>query len=276
MPFFERVDSLGIVERHIQEVLKLEDKDASRLLKRYREVRQELRDRLDRFPEDTFSAQRMRGVLVQVDGAIAAMSESLKTGMKDVAGDAALLGVEHQLLEIRAFQDEFEGAVIPINLNAQLVAEDTERFLINRHQASLDAYSEDVRSNLVQSLTNESLAQSSLSTVVRKLGAFFQGEEWKLLRIARTELHNVYSVGKLNGMREVKNDYIPDLKKALMHPMDARTGDDSKALAAEDPAVPLDKPFVQRWKGKTFTFMAPPNRPNDRAILVPYRKGWDE
>lgn len=273
--FFDTVDEMGIVESHIQRVVKLEDSQAQALLRRYKEVRGELRDRLDRLPGDRFTAQQLRGVLVQVDGAISAMNESLKKGMVNQSKIMAERGVQDQLEEIRAFSQEFEGAVVPINLDAQLIAEDVSNFLINRYQASLDAYSEDVRSNLVQVLTNESLMETPYSTVIKKMGMFFQGEEWKLHRIARTELHNIYSQGKLTGMTEVRENILPDLQKTLIHPMDARTADDSKLVARLDLIVDLDKPFRYRWKGKDRVFMAPPDRPNDRSILVPYRHSWN-
>lgn len=274
--FFEEVDALGIVETHIQRVLKLEDSQAASLLRRYKGIRGELRDRLDRFREDQFSAQQLRGVLVQVDTAISAMNESLKAGMVDSAKVMAERGVQDQLEEIKAFQEHFRDAVVPLNINAQLVAEDTANFLFNRHQASIDAYSEDIRSQLASVLTNESLMQSPYSTVVRKMGLFFQGEEWKLHRIARTELHSLYGTGKLNGMTEVRDSVLPDLKKTLIHPMDSRTGNDSKYVAKLDLIVPLDKPFRYKWHGKLREYMSPPDRPNDRSILVPYRSAWGE
>lgn len=274
MNFFDEVDSLGIVESHIQKVLKLEDAESRALLRRYREIRSELRDRLDTLQDGTFSAQQLRGVLVQVDSAIEAMSESLKTGMKEASGKSALFGAQDQITEIQRFEKKFRGAVVPINVNALVVAEDASNFLLNQHEASIDAYSEGVRSSLVQSLTNEALMESPLSTVVRKLGQFFVGEEWKLQRIARTELHNVYNQAKLLGMQEVKDDTLTDLKKTLIHPMDARTGADSKYAARQNLIAELDEPFRYRWDGAIREYMAPPDRPNDRSILVPYRQAW--
>lgn len=276
MSFFDEVDSLGIVEQHIKEVLKLEDDEANKLLKRYREVRTELSDRLDRVPTDTFTAQQLRGVLAQVDGAIFAMTSSLQTGIKDSAFKSAMKGIEHQIKEIKVFSDKFLGAVVPINLNAQLIAQDTNNFLINRYDASLKAYGEDLRGSITQVLSNEALIQSPYATVIRKLRLFFSGEEWKLHRIARTELHNVYNLGKMDGMAEVKDQVLPDLMKTLIHPMDNRTGADSMYAAKLDLIAPIDEPFKYRWQGKWRIYMAPPDRPNDRSILVPYRQVWDK
>jgi hypothetical protein len=274
--FFENVDSLGIVENHIQEVLKLEERQARQLLTRYKEVRQELRDRLDYIPEGTFTSQRLRGVLVQVEAAIAAMSSSLKTGMNDLAKESALKGVDHQLAEIRKFDKEFLGAVTPIDVNRVLVMEETNNFLLNKYESSIDAYGQDLISQITSTLSTQALMEAPLSTVVRNLGRFFQGEEWKLHRIARTEFHGVYNIAKMKSMSGVRDDYLPDLQKTLIHPMDARTGDDSKLLARKNPIVGVDEPFKYTYKGKVRVFMAPPDRPNDRAILVPYRQVWEK
>jgi hypothetical protein len=125
------------------------------------------------------------------------------------------------------------------------------------------------------SLMQEGLSRT-VDNMVAGIGRFFAGEEWKLFRIARTELHGVYNLGKMNGMKETRTAYLPDLMKALIHPMDSRTGADSKYLAEIDPIVPIDQPFRYRWQGQVRVFMAPPDRPNDRAILVPYRQAWEE
>jgi hypothetical protein len=116
--------------------------------------------------------------------------------------------------------------------------------------------------------------ERTVQRMVSDIGRFFIGEEWKLTRIARTELHHVYNFSKMMGMGEVRDSTLPDLKKALMHPMDNRTAADSKRLAAENPIVDIDEPFRFKWKGEVRVFQAPPDRPNDRSILVPYREQW--
>jgi len=276
MDFFEEVDSIGIVEQHIKAVLSLEEKEATTLLRRYTEVRQSLRDRLDRQAEGTFTAQRLQGVLVQVNAAIEAMTLSLNGVMKQKAAIFARMGADDGITELQRFEQEFRGAVTPINIDRILVADETANFLINRYDASISAYSESVRSQIVMGLTNESLMESPYSTVVRRLGAFFQGEEWRLHRIARTEFHHTYNLAKMNGLVRTREQVMPDLMKTLIHPMDARTGADSKVAARANLIVPLDEPFEYDYQGKTRRFMMPPDRPNDRAVLVGYRKSWED
>lgn len=274
--FFEEVDATGVVENHIKAVLSLEDEQAQSIMESYQEVRRELIDRLSRLPPGSFTAQHLRGVLGQVQGAISAANSKLSGDMYEGSFQAAKSGVSDVFSELSAFDDQFTGAVTPINLNAALIAQDTANHLTAKYQTNLDAYGSNLNVQISNGLFAASIGESSYSEVVGKIAQFFVAEEWKLHRIVRTELHNIYNVGKLNGMRELggEDGDIPDLLKTLMHPMDARTGDDSKALAAEHPAIALDQPFVQVWKNQTFVFMTPPNRPNDRAVMVPYRTEW--
>ena len=285
MSFFDRIDALGIIELHLQKIQKLEEKQADQLLKVYRRVRQELRDRLDHLPEDTFTAQQIRGVLLQVETALIAMESGLLDGMTKAARDAARVGVQDLITEIKRFQQEFEGAVTPINIDVLLIALDTQNFLINRYEVSLKAYTADVRQRIAMGLVEAVASEQSTGVVIQRMSKFFTGEEWKLRRIARTELHHVYNIGKINGMKAVKKDFIPDLKKTLIHPMDHRTGQDSKQAALQDLVVNVNKEFVYKFtrtlksgekKTETRRFMTPPDRPNDRSVVVPYRDDWDK
>lgn len=275
--FFEDETVQDISDNHLDQILSLEQTESERIIKLYRRVRHQLRDRLDYIPKGTFTEAKLKGALVQVELAINAMSEELAKGMSDSAEKSAIKGIEHLIKEVNKFNKNFTGSVIPINLDAAVIATDTDNFLFNRYKVSIDAYSAGIRSRIASGITEAIVQQQTLDEVVGSIGRTFQGEEWKLQQIARTELHNVYSQGKLRGMGELWNEGkgdIPDLQKTLFHPMDKRTGADSKRLAQNNPIVDIDEPFVESSLGHKVTYMAPPNRPNDRAILIPYREGW--
>lgn len=276
MSFFEDDSVAKLLDRNAKQLESLEESESERILRRYKEIRRALRDRLDTLRGDTFTAQQLRGVLVQVESAILEMSRSLKLEMSESAAEVSELSVNHLTKEIERFDEMFTGAVTPIGIDLSVIVTQTNNLLIDKHEASLDAYSSALRSQIAGSLSQAVIEKVSLAEVVKRLSSFFIGEEWKLLRIARTELHGIYSTSKLLGMESVRDESLPDLMKALWHPIDNRTGEDSKDLARKDPVVPVDKPFVQRFGGREYVFMAPPNRPNDRAVLIPYRKAWDQ
>lgn len=275
--FFENDDVSDLAESHISRIRSLEDSEATRILKTYKRVRQELRDRLEQIPPGTFTAQKLQGTLFQVQLAIDEMNRNLLSDFGSSAQDSAEFGVEHLIKELEKWNSKFKGAAVPINLDAVRVATDTKNFLFNQYDVSIQAYGAMLRSRMAKGLTDAVVAQDNLSDVIVRVGKTFMGEEWKLLQIVRTELHNVYNQGKISGMMNLwdkgEGD-IPDLKKTLFHPMDSRTGDDSKRLAQNNPIVPIDEPFVETSTGKRLEYMAPPNRPNDRAILIPYRDSW--
>lgn len=271
--FFSEVDSIGIAERHAEEVFNLEQREAKRLIARYRDVRRELRDRLDTIPGDRFTAQQLRGVLVQIEGAILRMNEVLKSGMREAGRNVTEKSVRDTLSEIRAFERRFRGAVTPINLESQRIMSDVENFKLSQYDASLEAYGRTLIRDLTLQISNLALQQVSLAEMVRRLSQQFQIEEWKLLRIARTELHSSYMLGKQESMRQVEQNELPGLMKALYHPMDARTADDSKKLARKNPIIPIDEPFEYVWQGERRVFFDN-DRPNNRHIVIPAHPDW--
>ena len=274
MEFFENDLTPEVAEDHIERIVSLEQSEAERVLKLYKRVRQELRDRLDLLPRDKFTAQQMRGTLLQIELAIIEMNRILSEEVSSSAQLAAETGVDHLIKELTKFEKHFRGAVVPINLDAILVATETKNFLFNKYDASLKAYGEGLRSHFASTLTEAAAQQKSSGEVVSDISKVFLGEEWRLHRLVRTELHSVYNTGKIRGMTDLRENEMPDLMKTLFHPMDSRTGADSKRLNRNNPIVPVDEPFVESSTGRKLTYMAPPNRPNDRAILIPYREGW--
>ena len=273
--FFEEVDASGIVENHIRQVLNLEDDQARIVLGEYQEIRKDLIDRLSRARPGTFTQQHLRGTLAQVQGAIVAINKHLGGAMTQSAFQTALKGVNHMVKELNVFDEQFTGAVTPINLNAALMAHDVSQLLVTKYQTNLDAYGTDLYRQISNGLFSASLGATSYDEVVGGVSRFFLADEWKLHRIIRTELHGVYNRAKITGMTKlVDDDIIPDMKKTLIQPMDARTGEDSKYAASLALVVEMDKPFVYTWNRKVREFMAPPDRPNDRSVLIPYRDAW--
>lgn len=274
MSFFENPSVEKLAQNHIKEVESLNKAEVKKIIGLYRDVRLELIDRLNTIQPGTFTSQRVRGILLQIDGALARMNQILGEGMRD---SGVLIGTkagENLIRELNKWDQVFRGAVTPVNLDSALIATETSNFLFNRYQSSLEAYSKALRQDFAIELTEAALVGKNTGEVVVELGRRFKGEEWKLQRIARTELQHIYNVTKMEDMKDVREKYIPDLKKTLFHPMDSRTAEDSKALNAENPIIPLEEPFKFEWRGEVRSFMAPPDRPNDRAILIPHRDDW--
>lgn len=263
------------MELHVQRLRDMEEERSERIVAQYRRIRGELTDRLRALPRGSFSAQQLRGVLVQVESAVEAMDDGLLNQMRSAVLDLVGLGVDDLVEEIERFDEEFLDAVQPIDVDLLDVASDTAELLLNQHEASLQSYSSSIRASVGRYLTDGAIEGRPVDVVLQRMGDFFFGEEWKLRRIARTELHNAHGMAKLRSLQRL-DEAQGGWMKRLYHPLDSRTADDSKALLAQDPVIPINEPFRFTWRGATRIFMSPPDRPNDRSVLLPFRTSWGE
>lgn len=86
-------------------------------------------------------------------------------------------------------------------------------------------------------------------------------------RIVRTELMGAYNRGSWEANREA-DDQLGDMCKILSATFDDRTGSDSFAVHGQ---IRRPDEAFESWFG---LYQHPPNRPNDREIVVPHRISW--
>ncbi len=99
-----------------------------------------------------------------------------------------------------------------------------------------------------------------------------ENERWRAERIARSEISNSFGQTKQAHMEELQNDF-GDLQKRLISIFDDRTGEDSYEQHLQ--TVGINEQFVWHKKnGEIYYYDAPPNRPNDRATMIVWRKSW--
>ena len=275
MPFFEDIDNSTIVERHIRRLTGLELEQSRRLQRLYIRARNSLRQRLAFTPQGTFTEAQITTTLAELEQVLANLKETTRSEILLGAQMTTEQAQEDLIREANKFRQDFQGISQPIPVSILLESLNPDNFLINQYATSLEAYDQSLRAKIQRTLGQAVLERIPLNRVVSRLENDMATEEYRVLRIARTELHNMYNVAKMKGMLSLKESTIPKLKKTLIHPMDTRTGEDSKVLAAKNPIVDIDKPFKYNFNGDVRIFMSPPDRPNDRAILVPYSSDWD-
>jgi len=275
MPFFKDIDQDRLIEKHIRRLTGLEVEQARRLLKVYIRARARIRERLAFVPKGTFTEAQLTIVLVQIEAVIRELSAETNTELLLGVEMSTEQAVEDLISEVNRFQKVFAGINIKLPEDAIIASLEPKNFLINQFQSSINRFNEELRNEIQRVLTQAIIERIPFSKVLARVQNEMAIEEFKVQRIVRTELHQIYNFSKISSMREIRDKEIPDLKKALVHPMDDRTAEDSKELARIRPVVDIDKPFEFTFKGQKRVFMAPPDRPNDRAILVPFREVWD-
>ena len=110
-------------------------------------------------------------------------------------------------------------------------------------------------------------------------------ERYRFERIVRTETAHLYNAGQYDGIHALR-EHFPDLMSrwvehvndATWEPLDARVAKDSIALHGQVVlpgtafTMPNDSSVPSSLWGKQWDF--PPNRPNDRAVIAPWRRAW--
>jgi len=86
-------------------------------------------------------------------------------------------------------------------------------------------------------------------------------------RIVRTEIAGAHNRASWEASREA-DEQLGDVVKIISSPMDDRTGADSMDIHGQIRRV--DEAF-ESWYG---AFQHPPDRPNDRAVVVTHRISW--
>lgn len=264
-----------VFQNHIRKIVGLENTEAKVLLNHYRQAFSQIKTQLLITPDNTFTEAKLRTAMLQIEAGIKELESRVRGDLESSFNFMTEQGFEDSVKEVNHLERKFNGVNQMVPLDAILASTNPDTFLFNNYTSSIESYNEGLRSGMQNIMTQGLLQRKTLSQVVADMEQATKLSEWKVHRIVRTELHQIYNVSKMSGFGEIKKQFIPDLKKSMVHPMDERTGEDSKELAARNPVIDIDKPFRQNYNGKEITFMAPPNRPNDRAILVPFRESYD-
>lgn len=278
--FWDVINSIGILERNVARVEALEARQIRRLIKMYREALKEVELDLLFAQDNSFTEAKLATTMIKLEQTIKSLKLRLNRELRTSYDIMSEQGPEDAAKEINVFEKKFEGITTPVNVGAIVASIEPKTFLFNQYQSSIESYNQDLRSDFQRVLGQSLLQGKTLSQIIFDMQMVATSSEWKLARIVRTELHQIYNVSKLDGFSAVKEQYYPDLQKALYHPIDGRTGDDSKTANAKNLIVDIDKPFVYTFKrGDKVVkrvFQTPPDRPNDRSILIPYRKSYDK
>jgi len=160
-----------------------------------------------------------------------------------------------------------------------------ETSLLRMHRSSMANYGARLVGEMEDQLGESLISGENTEQAIERIRGVAQNEWWQGERIARTEISWAFNGTRRDGF-EVAAEEIADLFMRwtehcddLGSPLDDRVGDDSIALHGQ-----LARPggrFVmpagasgvsQKMWGDAWMF--PPNRPNDRAVLLPWRRGW--
>lgn len=279
-----------LVDLHRRQVAGvIELRGVRRLSGIYDDARGELELKLRRLVRagkgDTFGATHLRLVVGQVRDSIRGFEghfqeHLVQTGR--IAGTIAPRQVSHM---IGAVETEL-GRMTPVVQAAQVavirgVYPGVAPTLLDRYRKQTRLYGPAALLSIKDKLAHSMIQGEDVDEAVNRLvktGGLFDGERYRAERIVRTEMSWTFGVARQRSMEELK-PVVPKLMKKLVATRDSREGDDSKELDGQ--TVPVDQPFIWHVKdssgkptGKIVHYMQPPNRPNDREVVIPWIAGW--
>lgn len=233
----------------------------------------------------SFTAAQLRATLAQVRDVLRATAlPAMRDDILDVGKMAAESAVQSTVEYIQAADKEFKGLGRTLAIdNAALydqAVRGTEASILRRigsdpvnpkQPGVLQRYGMNTVGAFEEVLQQRLIAQTPWSDVRNELiekSPFLQGKPmYWAERIARTEVMGANNAASAETISAV-NDKLGDMVKINSATFDSRTSADSYAVHGQIRRT--NEPF-DSWFG---AFMHPPDRPNDRSVVVPHRISW--
>lgn len=252
-----------------------------------------LQTRIRGLGNGTFTATSAKATLMQVRQVL----KEVKVGVRSTLEGAAPTVADHAaggVIDYLAQADsEFRGIAQPLALKEAKVldagAEGAQASLLRRLASSgepvenadeepspakegiLERYGMNVIDHFEEILQSGVITRASWAEMRANLieqSSFLQGApaSWAE-RIVRTELMGAYNRSAFEATREA-DDQLDDMVKIISATFDDRTAADSYATHGQ---IRLPEEAFETWYG---LMQHPPDRPNDRGIVVPHRISW--
>lgn len=226
----------------------------------------------------------INGMMTQVDETIGILGRNLNRHLTDTGRLAAQMGGRHGLEEFKKLQRRYTGTVPVLDLDSAAVfrgmVADIDVSLLRRHKTQVSAWSYAAIAKFERRLSVGALTGKPFEELISDLmqdEGLADEERWRAERIVRTEMAYAHGATKHRAISDIAKEQ-PALRKKILETIDDRTGDDSFLVHGQTRLV--SEPFVwwKRKKGTWITeqYMHPPNRPNDRAVVIPWDPSWPE
>ncbi|MBU6429312.1 MAG: hypothetical protein KGR26_09900, partial [Cyanobacteria bacterium REEB65] len=235
--------------------------------------------------QDSFTAVRLRATLAQVQHVIGTIQRGLHATLVDGADDAAERSAENVIRYLHTADKEFRGVgQTPLQLEEASILDSAKSganaSLLRRIAHDPDhpgqpgiiaRYGMETIKQFEAVLQKSFIAKTPWEDVKKELveqSPFLQGMpgHWAE-RIVRTETMGVQNRASYESIREA-GEQLGDMVKILSATFDDRTAADSYAVHGQ---IRRPEEAFQSWFG---FYQHPPNRPNDREVVVPHRISW--
>lgn len=259
----------------------------------YQDMLTEIERKLRAAEGGSFGHTQLRGMLGQVRLGLANVVHQMAGTMGKAAYEIGIKTARQTLGDVAKLEAQFTGVMVPLpvletaRLNGLVHGQTSS--LLRAHTTSMARYG----SHLVGTMETElgaaiATAENSTQAIDRVMRAA-ENEWWQAERIVRTELSYSSNASVRAGLDEQAAELDGDLWSRWSEhvtdggvAMDDRVGEDSLAMHGQvappggsftQPAVaPMGETVSPGLVGQSWEH--PPNRPNDRSVLTPWRFHW--
>lgn len=259
----------------------------------YQDMLEEITRKLRETAPGTFGHVQLRGMLAQVKVGLTSLLREMSGAMGDAAFQIGMASARSMLLEVAKLESQFTGAVVPLSVTEVarlrgLVQGETSSLLAH-HNASLARYGSHLIGTMERELAASLTVGEGTDEAIARIEKVGQMEWWRAERIVRTELAYASSASTRAAIEAESKELDGELWMRWSEhitddgqPYDDRVAVDSKAMHGQvappggmftqPPTSPAGEPVSKSLVGKSWAH--PPNRPNDRAVLTPWRAHW--
>jgi hypothetical protein len=273
----------------------LDRRGVARLRKLYDDAEGRLVSRIaataKRHGSSTYSATVNKLLLAQIRQGQAMIAARLAGELGDLSREAQVESLRGLGSGLRKLNSVYAGGdlAVPVEQSARFLGlvDKRRRSLLRMHTESMAAYGGRVVEKMEERLALSVATGEATSEAVEAVASIADLEWWQAERIVRTETAWAYNASASDGLTEVARQ-IPDLMQRwnehvddnTFAELDARVGVDSVAMHGQvaPPGGKFTMPHDTRvsWKFWGREWQWPPNRPNDRAVLGPWRPSWTD
>lgn len=237
------------------------------------------RRRIDEMAPGSWGEASARATLVTLARGFADMHGGHVTGLTAGVAGVTKASQQHAAAYLHALDQHYTGVARPLAFDTLGWWETTNAKIgqvrLRQYSQSLQLYGAASVRQIEDELAKTVLLGETWDVARSKVHQVVKGvvgdREWMVDRIVNTEVSAAYNGTQLEALLSEHSDADPMLKK-LVAVFDARTGRDSMALHGQTRKV--DEPFFDPYFG--VTYMAPPNRPHDREVVVGWRTSYGD
>lgn len=232
---------------------------------------------------DSFTVTDLKMTLAQVKDVLRTTRRGMKGAIVDTGKEAARAAAGGVIQYLQASEQQFKGIHRRLPLREGFLFDravaGTDSSLLHRLEADpvrgpgiLDRYGDNVVQNFEHTLQQRFIAQTPWADVRKQLvekSPFLQQApaHWAE-RIVRTEVMGAHGRASWETLRTADAELGGGTVKILSATFDDRTGSDSYAVHGQ---IRRPEEAFAWWGG---SYQHPPNRPNDREVVVPHRIDW--